>query len=116
MTKKVEEESVCVKTARIVELFLIRTWGLCLVHNVIQRNNQMKTKEGSVVNLLVQTMRHNGWETVYRFFDIEEAFDKADDLSRSLLHNKIRVFEPIRGATYYGPELKEIVIHGLKIR
>lgn len=64
----------------------------------------------------VQTMRRSGWETVDRFYDVEEAFDKADDLSRDLLCSKIRVFEPMMGATYYGPELKEIVIHGLKIR
>lgn len=63
----------------------------------------------------VQTMRISGWETVCRLFDIEEAFDKADDLSETFC-GKIRVFEPIMGATYYGPELKEIEIHGLKIR
>ena len=64
----------------------------------------------------VQTMRRSGWETVCRTHDVEEAFDKADDMSRNLLYSKIRVFEPIMGATYYGPELKEIEIHGLKTR
>lgn len=38
--KRVEEESVCVKTVRIVELFLIRTWGLCLVRNAIPRSDR----------------------------------------------------------------------------
>lgn len=64
---------------------------------------------------LVQTRRHSEWHTVDRAFDIEEAFDRADILCRSMFR-EIRVFEPMTRATYYVAELKEIVIHGLKIR
>lgn len=66
--------------------------------------------------LLIQTLRFGSWHTVDYSFTLEEAFDKADDFSRIWLYGKIRVFEPAMRATYYGPELKEIIVHGLKIR
>lgn len=62
----------------------------------------------------VQVMTVQGWRTHGFSYDLEEAYDMADELQRRrLMLDGIRVYEPFWRATYYMPERKKIKMHGL---